>query len=266
MMPDARDPRDQAVRKFTTDQPIWTSLDVLMRYATDPPLAISTLLDALRPVATPGARIAEFGVGSGWLLEALAAEYPVSRLFALDLARQYVARLAPAVRAVMGDIERLPFGDAAFDSVLTCWTLYFMRDIDATLAGMRRVIRPGGIFVAATTAPGHMREFDDMAAAAIRAAGAEPEDDISVRFDTVTGAGPIARTFPRAELREWHGTLTLNDVEPMMALWPVYGPQHLDAETNARARAAFRVAAAAHIEGHGKLAISRHDGVFVATI
>ena len=42
------DPRDVVVRKFTGASE-WPGFDLLERCATDPPLAIATLLNAVRP-------------------------------------------------------------------------------------------------------------------------------------------------------------------------------------------------------------------------
>lgn len=43
-----------------------------------------------------------------------------------------------------GIAEALPFGDAAFDTVLTTFTLCSVQDPEAVLREMRRVLKPGG--------------------------------------------------------------------------------------------------------------------------
>src|SRR5262245_46248220 len=168
---------------------------------------------------------------------------------------------------MLGDMERLPFADGAFDAITTNWTLYFMRDIDAALAEVRRCIKPGGLFVAATVAPDHMLEFDQMAAEAVRRAlGREREHDIGVRFDTESGAAYMQRTFGDVELREYSGEMVLPDVEKAMVLWPGYGPQLNDPDEDAAARAEFERMVARVIGREGSWRIRRHDGVYVAKI
>ena len=42
------------------------------------------------------------------------------------------------------DGSRLPFPDDSFDAALTTWTMCTIPDVDAALAEVRRVLRPGG--------------------------------------------------------------------------------------------------------------------------
>jgi ubiquinone/menaquinone biosynthesis C-methylase UbiE len=48
------------------------------------------------------------------------------------------------VEVVAGRAEALPFSDWSFDNVVTTLALCSVRDLDAALAEIRRVLRPGG--------------------------------------------------------------------------------------------------------------------------
>ena len=266
-MPTQPDPATQARTKFDTPSPPG-GLDIVLRYATDPPLAIRTLLDAIRPATTPGARICELGFGSGWLLEEMRTAFPETRLHGLDMSRTFAhaahAAHGNAVRIALGDMERLPFRDDSLDAIVTCWTLFFINDIDRAVAEAKRCLKPGAVFVAATIAPDHMREFDALVTDAVRAAlGRDRDPDIAYRFDTETGAAYIERAFPDHELHEWRGEMPLPDIDSVMALWPNYGPQLTGAEDTA-ARTEFERLARARIANEGAFHITRHDGAFIA--
>lgn len=262
---------------------MWSALDVILRYATDVPVAIATLLDAVRPAFERGgrdgspARVCELGFGPGWFLEEMLAAFPGVKLLGLDLSRPAVESAVAdsalrragqrAIEVLQGDMERLPFGGGAFDALVTCWTLYFMRDIDAALAGMRRCVREGGWFVTATVAPDHMREFDETVGEAVRRAlGREREPDIGARFDLATGLAPMQRAFGDVDVREYSGEIVLPDVATAMVLWPGYGPQLADAEEDAAARVEFERMVSEVIALEGVWRMRRHDGVFVATV
>jgi SAM-dependent methyltransferase len=72
------------------------------------------------------------------------------------------------VKAVPGDfahgaralasMERLPFGDAAFDAVVSNYTMEHVDDLAATWDELTRVLRPGGRLFAAVP---NSRSFDD---------------------------------------------------------------------------------------------------------
>jgi SAM-dependent methyltransferase len=261
------DPRARAREKFA-GPPQWSGFDLLARCATDPPLAIATLLGAVAvDVAAP--RICELGFGSGWLLDQIARAQPRAALVGLDQSASYVGHARdtlPRVRVVRGDMEALPFAPASFDVIVTCWTLYFMRDIDAALSGMKRCLRPGGRLVAATVAPDHMLEHEEMCTEAVRAASHAREPDVGARFDLESGAALMHRQFASVELREWTGVLTLPDIESAMQVWRAYTPDGLPADVDARARDEYGRIASEYLRRKGVIRVRRHDGAFVARL
>ncbi len=258
-----------AQRKFEAP-PVWTGLDLLARCATDPPMAIGTLIDAARPDHVGEHRICELGFGEGWLLEEFARAMPDAQLYGLDQSQSYVYRLreklGDRVRVVRGDMEAPPFADRSFNVMVTCWTLYFMRDIDAALESMKRCLRPHGRFVAATVAQDHMREYEDLVDEAVRRAlGREREPDFSTRFDLQTGDAYMRRHFAHVELREWRGVLTLPDADTALQLWTAYRPDGLDAAEEAAPLIEYRRLTQELLRRDGEITVRRHDGAFVAT-
>lgn len=55
----------------------------------------------------------------------------------------------PQGRTVVADEDLLPFADASFDLVVSAGALATVNDLPGALAGIRRVLRPDGLFVAA---------------------------------------------------------------------------------------------------------------------
>lgn len=264
----ALDPKAVAQRQFAKPDSLARSIDVISRFATDPPLTIRALLDAVEERTGADGRIAELGFGSGWLLDELIPRFPQAALYGLDLSpgnagaahRSYADR----VRLIVGDIERLPFRDASLDVAVSCWTLYFMRDIDAALGEIRRCLRPGGRLIAATSAADHEIEMNELAAQAVRSAtGREPAAGIGARFDLASGEAHMRRAFSRVEVREWRGEMVLPELEYVLALWPKWQPPGLDGKEAALAFDEFERLAAGRLTGGGPLRIRRHECMFV---
>ncbi len=113
-------------------------------------------MNELRPGALAGARgeVLEVGFGSGLNLDFYPAAVtgvvgiepnPVEGLRALE-ERIRAARFPVAQHALRADGE-LPFDSGRFDCVVTTWTLCSIPDPVRALREMRRVLKPGGVYL-----------------------------------------------------------------------------------------------------------------------
>jgi ubiquinone/menaquinone biosynthesis C-methylase UbiE len=107
----------------------------------------------------PGARVLDVACGKGAVfVPASAAAGESGEVIGIDLAegmieqaRDEIARQGLANTSVrVMDAENLEFPDASFDFVLCSLGLHFLPDLDRALAGIHRVLRPGGYLVTAT--------------------------------------------------------------------------------------------------------------------
>lgn len=79
-----------------------------------------------------------------------------------------MARIANRSTVVVGDVQRLPFSDATFDSAMALMMLYHVPNQEAAVAELRRVVRPGGRLVATTAS---QRNQDELRALIDKAVG-----------------------------------------------------------------------------------------------
>ena len=96
----------------------------------------------------PGMRALDVGCGPGALTGELAALLGAHRVHAADPSEPFVQACAArhaGVGVVLAAAEALPFGDGAFDAVLSQLVVNFMRDPEAGVRELARVARPGGI-------------------------------------------------------------------------------------------------------------------------
>ena len=97
--------------------------------------------------AKPGESILDLGCGDGQLTQRIAATG--AKVMGVDTSAAMVAAArALGVKAEEASAESLPFPDRAFDAVFSNAALHWVRDQDAMMAEVHRVLKPGGRFVA----------------------------------------------------------------------------------------------------------------------
>jgi SAM-dependent methyltransferase len=97
--------------------------------------------------AQPGERILDLGCGDGQLTKRIADAG--SSVVGIDASPEMVAAArARGIKADKGSAEKLPYPDRTFEAVFSNAVLHWVRGQDEMLSQIRRVLRPGGRFVA----------------------------------------------------------------------------------------------------------------------
>jgi SAM-dependent methyltransferase len=119
-------------------------------------------------------------------------------------ARMVELTAARGVEAIVGDVEDLPFRDGIFDCVVAAWMLYHAGNINRAILEIRRVLRPDGRLVAATSSERNLGELWEL----VGEIGA-PADGFTVE----SAEGALLRHFTIVERRDVRGTVTFPDRE-----------------------------------------------------
>ncbi|MEJ2288223.1 MAG: class I SAM-dependent methyltransferase [Deinococcales bacterium] len=106
------------------------------------------------------------------------------------------------------------FADGAFDVVLANHMLYHVPDIDAALRGIRRVLRDGGRFFAATNGMHHMEELKRLAIEELPPGTVEPE---RLAFDLENGEARLRAHFGSLRLHRNADVLRVTDPDAVVA-------------------------------------------------
>ncbi len=141
-------------------------------------------------VAENPLRILEIGPGTGMFAARLAAALPHASLATIDQSEHFVEMTrARGIDSRTGDAQELPYADESFDVVAAMWMLYHVPDVGRALAEVRRVLRPGGLFVTVTNGDGHVADLR-------REAGGEP---VVTAFSSQNGEEQLLGHFATVE-------------------------------------------------------------------
>jgi len=99
-----------------------------------------------------------------------------------------------AAGGVQCDEDRLPFGEGAFDLVVSCGTLDTVNDLPGALLLIRKALRPDGLFLGAFAGAGSLPRLRSAMLAADSAEGGaaahiHPQIDVRAAGDLLTRAG-----------------------------------------------------------------------------
>ncbi len=108
--------------------------------------------------AAAGEQILDLGCGDGQLTQRIAATG--ASVAGVDLSAEMLgAARSRGIDAREGSAESLPFAERSFDAVFSNAVLHWIRDQDAMMAEVHRVLKQGGRFVAEMGGHGNSRPF-----------------------------------------------------------------------------------------------------------
>jgi SAM-dependent methyltransferase len=170
-----------------------------------------------------GAEVLEVGCGSGALWAGVAPFLPDLRLTLTDLSEGMVAAAERAVEPLTNveltetcacDVQELPFADGAFDVAVANHMLYHVPDPLLAAAELARVLRPGGVLLAATNGPRHLEAIAELSRLAL---GWSPLDFSDRRFGKSTGEAILASRFGSVRWDQHPSTVACTSPDDLIA-------------------------------------------------
>lgn len=144
------------------------------------------------------ADVLEVGCGMGHFAARVGDLLSGARYTAIDQSPRMVELTRNrGVDAWLGDVQQLEFPDASFDVVVANWMLYHVPDLDSALREIARVLRPGGVLIAATMGGDMHHELWNL----VDADDATPE----LSFSAASGREVLERWFETVDRIELHG-------------------------------------------------------------
>lgn len=165
------------------------------------------------------------GSGPGHFPARLSAAGHRGRVVGGDLAGGMVAAARArysGVEFAQAGADALPFPDASFDVLTARHMLYHVPSVPAALAEFRRVLKPGGRFLATTNVAAYMPELWAAVAEAARSesaleALADTSGSVAAAFSETNGEAWVREAFGNAQLQISNDALVFPGPEPVLA-------------------------------------------------
>jgi SAM-dependent methyltransferase len=154
-------------------------------------------------------RVLEVGGGEGELAERIQRELGAHVSFVDFSPRMVELARARGIEAQEGDVQRLPFADGTFDTVIAAWMLYHVPDLDAGLGEIARVLTKGGALIAVTNSIQHIAELRELLA--------YPPGAFEMSFNSESGEQYLRRHFDSIERFDTVVTATVREREKLVA-------------------------------------------------
>jgi SAM-dependent methyltransferase len=216
------------------------------------------------------ARVLELGCGTGGLWAANADRIPDSwRLTLSDrsvgMLREAAGELAGIDRSfsfTVADGEAIPSPDASFDCVIANHVLFFVPNIEAALAEIRRVLRPNGRLFASTNGKSHLRQLWALAGETRLRAG-QGSTATQAGFGLENGRARLLPYFSQVRLHRYVDSLFITESEPIADFVASAQPNR-DSRSVALRLAEFRAFSRDYVRRHGHVWVEKDSGMFEA--
>jgi ubiquinone/menaquinone biosynthesis C-methylase UbiE len=168
------------------------------------------------------AKILELGCGPGYLWKENVNRIPstwditLSDLSPgmLDSAWRNLVVTGRSYRFREIDAQSIPFEDGTFDAVIANHMLYHVPDRAKAIAEIKRVLKPGGHFIATTVGDGHLKEITDWFRQIHKS---EIWDSFSNLFTLENGLDQVKPFFPNVKVSRYEDSLHVTELEPLIA-------------------------------------------------
>lgn len=221
------------------------------------------VLTSLVPAVDTPLSVLDLACGDGHLLGLLAARrQPRLQLLGIDMSQAELAAaraaLPPSVRLLQGRGQALDLPSGSVDHLVSHMALMLMDDIEQVVREMRRVLRPGGQFVAIVGRTFLLGEVNDVFMRVFKPIASDALPPL--RFgDRRTGSEAgwrelLAAGFTEVEFDDIDVAWTPTPGELWAALRDTYDIDRLDDDARQRLRGAFMDAVAPLQAGDGLIA------------
>ncbi|MBR1865467.1 MAG: methyltransferase domain-containing protein [Lachnospiraceae bacterium] len=113
------------------------------------------------------------------------------------------------------DCHQIPYPEERFDLVIANHVLFYCEELPSVLEEVRRVLKPGGVFVCSTYGSGHMKEITELVQA-FNSLITLSADHLYERFGLENGAALLVSYFSGVHMERYEDCLVVDQPEPLI--------------------------------------------------
>lgn len=159
------------------------------------------------------------------------------------------------------DAQAIPFTNEHFDTVIANHMLYHVPDRAKALAEIRRVLRSGGRFYAATNGQKHLRELHELISTFVTDSAKLWSASSPLPFRLAGGKEELSQSFAHVTLDRYEDALVVTEVEPLLA-FILSAPLAIALDSSIIKQLTERIQQ--EIATHGAFHITKETGLFAA--
>ncbi|KTG10765.1 hypothetical protein AUR64_06125 [Haloprofundus marisrubri] len=167
-----------------------------------------------------GARVLSLGAGPAHIWRKNVGRVPEIDVFVTDFSGGMVREARSALpedgrfRFAQVDAASIPFAADSFDVVTANHMLYHVADREHAISEIARILRPDGVFYAATNGESNLEELHSVVE---KHHGGDSPFRVSSRFTLENGGAQIRERFETVEVRRHDNSLRVTAAEPVVA-------------------------------------------------
>ncbi|MEK7015536.1 MULTISPECIES: class I SAM-dependent methyltransferase [Bacillus] len=164
-------------------------------------------------------KILEVGCANGKFLSLLQTNGHKGHLTGFDQSETMLSEAAITNNMIewkLGDASKLPFEANCYDWVIARHMLYHMKDVEKTIQGFHKIIRPGGALLATTNSKVSLPRIDEMCNKMLVAFDLPKTSPSAAPFCLENGKELLQSVFPTVEETIIHNALVFHHATPIV--------------------------------------------------
>lgn len=209
-------------------------------------------------------RLLELGCGNGKLWQENRIDLRNREIFLSDISEGMVEevrnKLGSDFNCIVADVEKIPFKDSYFDSIIANHVLFYLNDLNLGLKEIDRVLKSDGILYCSTYGKNHMKEITEIVQNFDSRISLSNHSLYDI-FGLENGEDILSKYFSNIQRMDYQDSLAITESKPLTDyIMSCHGNQNeiLGPRLNE-----FKEYIEELLENNGKIVVTKEAGLFV---